>query len=84
VVRKRCVTVERGEDGVMSYSNSTLTAQPRGLLGTVYLYSTGCAYIVPKTASRSTRGLFTGQAAHVLVCDSDSSQPSLWVLTMVK
>jgi hypothetical protein len=35
-----------------------------GLLGTVYLYSTGCAYIVPKTASRSTRGLFTGQAAH--------------------
>ena len=27
---ERCVIVARGEDGVMSYSNSTLTAQPRG------------------------------------------------------
>ena len=32
MVRERCVTVERGEDGVMSYSNSTLTAQPRWVI----------------------------------------------------
>jgi hypothetical protein len=67
VVRKRCDTVERGEDGVMSYSNSTLTAQPRvDIRDCVVVSDGGRIQDVPKTASCSTYRSFTCEPRAVL------------------